>query len=107
MKILHVSTLDIAGGAARGAYWIHRAMREMGADSWMFVSDKRSRDDSVAVCPAEMNWKETIHTRTELDDQRLAHYPKHEAVYFSPASFAPGTAIDAINRLEADIINLH
>lgn len=107
MKILHVSTLDIAGGAARGAYWIHRAMREMGADSWMFVSDKRSRDDSVAVCPAEMNWKETIRIRTELDDQRLALYPKHEAVYFSPASFAPGMAVEAINRLEADIINLH
>lgn len=107
MKILHVSTLDIAGGAARGAYWIHRALREMGADSHMFVSDKRSQDPSVVTCPQEANWKDVIRARTELDEQRLSAYPNREAVYFSPASFSPGAAVEAINQIGADIVNLH
>jgi len=37
MKILHLSTTDIQGGAARGAFWLHKALQQQGVESAMFV----------------------------------------------------------------------
>ena len=33
MKILHLVAGELNGGAARGAYWLHAALRELGVDS--------------------------------------------------------------------------
>jgi len=108
MKILHVSTLDLAGGAARGAYWLHRALREAGADSSMLVSDKRSDDPSVlGLWGADPAWAAACGERAALDEAVLAAHPRREAVYFSPASWTPGGVAEAINRFGADIVHLH
>ncbi len=47
MKILHINTYDITGGAARAAYRLHRGMIQIGEESWMLVNQKASMDDSV------------------------------------------------------------
>lgn len=47
MKIVHISTFDQRGGAARAAHRLHNGLQKIGVDSRMFVSDKASRDDSV------------------------------------------------------------
>lgn len=47
MKIVHISTSDIRGGAARSAFRLHQALRESGADSSMYVADKDSEDPFV------------------------------------------------------------
>ena len=40
MKILHLNTSDINGGAARAAYRLHQGLRNIGIDSQMLVQDK-------------------------------------------------------------------
>lgn len=53
MRILHFSTHDLAGGAARAAYRIHRCLVRYGMESEMFVRQKQSKDS-------------TVRTRTDL-----------------------------------------
>lgn len=48
MKILHLSTTDIRGGAARAAYRLHYGLCRQDYDSSMFVAQRGSDDPSVA-----------------------------------------------------------
>ncbi|MGQ0810071.1 MAG: glycosyltransferase family 4 protein [Nitrospiraceae bacterium] len=47
MKILHLSTNDIRGGAARAAYRLHLGLQRLGHESSMLVTTKSSQDPSV------------------------------------------------------------
>jgi glycosyltransferase involved in cell wall biosynthesis len=47
MKVVHVSTFDNMGGAARAACRLHQGLRRLGTDSSMFVAYKNSNDPSV------------------------------------------------------------
>jgi glycosyltransferase involved in cell wall biosynthesis len=47
MKIVHLSTKESIGGAARGAQRIHKGLRNLGYDSMMFVSHRQSDDPNV------------------------------------------------------------
>ncbi len=51
MRILHFSSDDITGGAAKAAYRLHVALREVGHDSQMIVLRKKSDDDTVTQAP--------------------------------------------------------
>lgn len=46
-RVLHLSTSDVTGGAARCAYRLHRGLRRLGHDSRMLVSRRRSDDPAV------------------------------------------------------------
>src|SRR5690606_30519212 len=47
MRVVHVSPTDIDGGAAKGAYNLHGALRRAGVDSLMLVQRKYSDDPTV------------------------------------------------------------
>lgn len=47
MKIVHLSTSDAAGGAARAAYRVHTGLRRLGHDSRMLVQKKWTPDAEV------------------------------------------------------------
>lgn len=47
MKILHISTSDYDGGAAKAAYRLHTGLNKMGVESMMFVKNKKGEDISV------------------------------------------------------------
>lgn len=47
LKVLHISTCDIAGGAAIAAYRLHRGLLSNGVDSIMLSNRKKSVDSSV------------------------------------------------------------
>ena len=47
LRILHLSTVDIEGGAARSAYRLHLGLRQLGDESLMLVAEKKSYDPSV------------------------------------------------------------
>ena len=49
MRVLHLCTSDVRGGAARGAYWLHRALSARGIDSRMLVGRKYSDDPNVST----------------------------------------------------------
>ena len=47
MKIVHLSTYDISGRAARAAYCLHTDLRRLRHDSSMFVAYRGSHDSAV------------------------------------------------------------
>lgn len=47
MKVIHISTSDTRGGAARAAFRLHQGLRETSSDSSMFVAVKDSDDATV------------------------------------------------------------
>ena len=42
MKVLHINTTDITGGAGIAAFRLHNALRKEGIESFMLVQSKRS-----------------------------------------------------------------
>ena len=47
MRIVHVSTHDTSGGAARATYRLHTGLRNLGHESLMYVSRRSTQDPSV------------------------------------------------------------
>ena len=70
MRVVHVSTEDIAGGAARAAYRLHTGLRQLGHDSSMYVFNRRSKDPHVTAFDASMDW--TSRIRRRLRRERIA-----------------------------------
>src|SRR3546814_13982057 len=59
MRVLHLSTFDIRGGAASGTYWLHQALARRDGDSSMQVGRKYSGDPTVT----EQHGRETGRER--------------------------------------------
>ena len=57
MKILHLSTYDTIGGAARAATRLHVGLGELGVASSMLVRRKRTQLDTVHVAPPLHRWR--------------------------------------------------
>ena len=100
MKILHLSTSDIGGGAARGAYWLHRAL-SASLDSRMLVQQKQSSDPSVSEY--QPRWSSQVAARLEPLPLRL--YPRLDDD-FSPAVL-PRPLGAQLGRFAPDVVNLH
>jgi len=66
MKILHLSTDDISGGAAIAAYRIHKGLQKIGTDSKMLVQTKLS-DDRTVISPGTKVKKGLALLRPTLD----------------------------------------
>lgn len=47
MKIVHLSSVDVMGGAARSAYRLHQGLQRIGWSSTMFVMDKTCPDQTI------------------------------------------------------------
>ncbi|MEL7038720.1 MAG: glycosyltransferase family 4 protein [Cyanobacteria bacterium J06592_8] len=102
MKILHLSTSDIEGGAARSAYRLHRGLRTIGLESQMLVRAKFSIDES-----AVSDKKFITRLGPFFNTLPLKYlYPNRDSQPFSPQWFPDGLASE-VNRLNPDIIDLH
>ncbi len=103
-RILHLSTYDANGGAARAAYALHRAMVAEGLDSTMRVAVKTVDDPTVQGPPPSRFGK---FARAQFADRQLWKLQKSpRKTWRSPARFSTITA-DEINRSPYDVINLH
>jgi hypothetical protein len=70
MRVLHLSTMDISGGAARAAYRLHKGLQTNGISSSMMVQFKES--DDLSVIAPKSNFAKAFSTaRISLD-----HFPK-------------------------------
>jgi glycosyltransferase involved in cell wall biosynthesis len=58
MRIVHISTHDVVGGAARAAFRLHKALLAAGEESSMLVNCKGSDLDSVHQAP----WPQEFHS---------------------------------------------
>jgi glycosyltransferase involved in cell wall biosynthesis len=101
MKVLHLNTYDIVGGAARAAYRLHQGLQRIGVQSEMLVQTKASDDYSV-VSPTFLLDKIVDKFRPSLT--KLALPPMQEL--FSPQCL-PDRVLPKIRQNQPDIINLN
>jgi glycosyltransferase involved in cell wall biosynthesis len=101
MNILHLSTSDIEGGAARAAYRLHQGLQSIGVASQMLVRAKSSIDRTVVP-------EKTILTKLgpPLGGLPLQFYPNRDHTMFSPQWF-PDAIASKVAQLNPDVINLH
>ena len=111
MRIVHVSTSDIAGGAGRAAHRLHSGLRRIGQDSAMFVAERLSHDPTVrAWMPSgDVAVHPGAGSPLARAPRSLARYLKSRppgSEFFSDDRHARG--VDQVAQLpEADVVNLH
>lgn len=106
MKILHINTFDIEGGAARAVYRLHKALLSIGIDSLMLVQMKRS-DDYTVIGPESKFEKFVNLLRPTLDQLPVMLYRNRREVIFSPAWFPFSRVLKKISKVSPDIVHLH
>ncbi len=106
MKILHVNTFDISGGAARVAYRIHKGLQGIGIDSKMLVQTKLS-DDKTVIGPGTKVKKGLALLRPTLDSTFKNLFSGGSKTIFSSA-WLPFSGIPSqIKFISPDIVHLH
>lgn len=106
MKVLHVNTSDIQGGAARAAFRLNRALNKLKVDSKMLVQSKAGDDKNVKSVAETKIQKGLAKIRPYYEVLLLELYKNRQKGPFSVAR----TGVDICKNeyvKEADLINLH
>ena len=113
IKVLSVCTSDSSGGAARAAYRIHKAVRNLGVDSKMFVKDKRSDDPNILpisdflpnnTCYRAFDWARN-KIKNKWQHYQWGKYPDRSDFFLSDLR---STDIGhALQKIDYDILHLH
>lgn len=101
MNVLHLSTSDLDGGAARAAYRLHLGLQTVGVISQMLVRAKDSIDLSVIADRSPLT-----RLGPPLSGLPLKLYPQHDPLMFS-VQWSPDQIAPKILQLNPDIIVLH
>jgi glycosyltransferase involved in cell wall biosynthesis len=111
MRILHIATSDIGGGAALAAYGIHTGLRRLGQDSVMFVMNRESEDRTVrAFVPPtsaisrlrrRLRYEQIARSFSQYRSSRPAGYERFD----DDRTAHRGMILDQLPQ--CDIINLH
>ncbi|MCE2883273.1 MAG: glycosyltransferase [Planctomycetaceae bacterium] len=104
MRIVHLSTNESAGGAARAAHGLHASLVAEGADSRMLVLERQSDDGRVAV--AEVGDAERRAWAVVEERWIARERTKVSNTLFSTGAPGACPARHPFVR-EADVINLH
>lgn len=108
MKVVHVSTSDIGGGAAIAAHRLHLAMLEQGIDSKMLVLNKKTDELNIDMVKKDKAEKFILSNIRKLKEKFVFNKYKNRE---NPILFSSGKyGIDISNHpyiLEADIIHMH
>ncbi len=106
MKILHLNTSDIIGGAARATYRLHNALLNEGINSQMLVQKKMS-DDYTVIGPETKIGKGWGQIRPTLDMLPVLFYKNRTKTLFSPNWLPFSPIVRRINEIKPDIVHLH
>jgi len=107
MTILHIISGDLTGGAARGAYWLHNALIEIGVDSKIWTNSNVTFNDKN-IYSIKRSKKDCFFefVRKQIDGKLQIFYPNRKKVIFS-TGFA-GVDFTKSNLFkDADVIHLH
>ena len=104
MKILHVNTNDIEGGAARAANRLHKGLLQNNIYSRMLVLNKRT--DDFTVLTLEKNKQRKLKTKIRIfkDEKIKALYSQRLRKPWSCNLFRNRDLINFINRSDSLII---
>ena len=105
MKILHISTKDIEGGAARAANRLHQGLKKINVDSQMLVQTKVC-DDPTVIAPQTIREKSLARLGGIVDTIPPKFYLRHTQISFS-TQWLPDAIYPRVARLNPNVINLH
>lgn len=105
MKVFHLSTHDINGGAARAAYRTHHALLDSGIDSQMLVNVASSGDWTVRGPKSKLG-KEIGRIRPGLVKPFVQLLRTGNPIIHSPA-LVPSCLPERLNASDADVVHLH
>jgi glycosyltransferase involved in cell wall biosynthesis len=105
MKVLHLITSDVGGGAARAAYRLHKGMQAGDISSKMLVQEKGSEDETVLTFPTKLG-RRIAQFRSPISRLPLELYRQRERAEFSIA-WLPDQIAKQIKPLQPHVINLH
>jgi len=105
MRIVHVSPVDVEGGAAKGAYNLHKSLQAAGADSLMLVQRKYGDDPSVISGGGKIAVvREGLRDR--LDRLPLQFYDWRRENWWT-VGWLPFDVRRVVDRLKPDIVQFH
>jgi glycosyltransferase involved in cell wall biosynthesis len=111
VRVLHLSTEDISGGAARAAARLHAGLLRLGHDSKMLVAQRSSDDETVLSMARELSvYKSLARAADRLRMSReLAPYRKSRPAGLDRFSEERSSfAVDLVGGVpEAEVLNLH
>lgn len=107
VKILHLIAGELSGGAARGAYWLHQAQREIGIDSRLLTNGRETHGDASVTSLGTTPVKRVQGAlRTRLGNAPLYLYRKRRPWIFN-TGFAGVDFTKHAEYRRADLIHLH
>jgi glycosyltransferase involved in cell wall biosynthesis len=111
MRIVQVSTADVAGGASRSAYRLHDGLRRLGQSSQMYVLHKSSNDSTVhQYVPSRKKttrlFRNARRLALNLAMRRYSNDSSAERTFFSDDR-SPFYKDFCANIPECDLIHLH
>lgn len=109
MKIVHIVAGELDGGAAKGAYNIHKALRKKDIDSFILTTGRNIYKDPYVISVGDSRLsKISNYLRSQLDLLRIRRYKK--SLNTIKSSGIPPFAVNILKYKQvqdADIINLH
>ncbi|UGV40303.1 glycosyltransferase family 4 protein [Methanococcoides orientis] len=106
IKVLHIVAGDLSGGAARGAYWLHKGLLRYGIESRMVVQNYNGTDSTVEAVTQTDIGKGLKLLRSQIDIIPTKIYRNREKFIFSTG--ITGFDIRKSDFYQwADIIHLH
>lgn len=107
MKVLHLQSGELSGGAARGAYCLHNALRQIGVDSHLMISGRDdATDPSVSAITTSALKRVDLALRNRIGNLPEKFYRGRQRLIYNT-----GLAGLRYHRTDeyrqADIIHLH
>lgn len=109
MNVLHISTSDMYGGAARAAYRIHKALEGAGIGSAMRVMEKETQDNSVYTSNSSIFNKTLFKKILRRSNSILLYSRGWRTDNKTLHSFGSKgeRIVNELNHYEVDVLNLH
>lgn len=105
MRVLHVNSTDISGGAARAAFRVMEAQREAGLDAGMAVNDAQSGDWTV-TSPDTLRERIAVQVRRGLV-QRATDWLSKPGTGMASMALMRTRWPERFASLGAEVVNLH
>lgn len=105
LRVVHLSSSDRNGGAARAAWRLHQALQQSGSDSRMLVQQKES-DDSLVYGPPTKARKAYARLTPTLEKLPLKLYRNRRHRPFH-TMWTPDDIGSRLSKMEPDVVHLH
>jgi glycosyltransferase involved in cell wall biosynthesis len=107
IKVVHLVAGNLNGGAARGAYWLHKGLLDLGVDSRIITNYKDNLNDPNIITLASTKFKRLIALgANNLDTVLLKLWPKRNGRIFSTGFGGLNFKSNQFYQ-DADIVHLH